>query len=180
MLAGDPWMAHSLLSAPLNLGLLDPLEAVRAAEPAYRAGGAPLPSVEGFVRQVIGWRDYVWHLYWHFGPDYRGRNALAAHQPTAGLVRRPRRRRRHRALPVGPCSPGPRHGWVHHIPRLMVLGNYAAAARLDPRAADRRFHRGFVDGYDWVMMPNVIGMSQYADGGVMTTKPYRRARTSTG
>ncbi|MGI8334566.1 cryptochrome/photolyase family protein [Actinomadura scrupuli] len=76
MLADDPFMSHSLLSPALNLGLLDPLDCVRAAEGAYRQGTAPLPSVEGYIRQVMGWRDYVWHLYWHFGPDYRARNAF--------------------------------------------------------------------------------------------------------
>lgn len=79
MLADDPWMSHSLLSAPMNLGLLDPVECAEAAEPAYRAGHAPLASVEGYVRQRVGWRDYIWHTYWHFGEEYRSHNALAAH-----------------------------------------------------------------------------------------------------
>jgi deoxyribodipyrimidine photolyase-related protein len=98
MLAGDPGMSHSLLSAPLNLGLLHPLEVARRAERAYRDGSAPLASVEGFVRQVVGWREYVWQLYWHFGEDYRHRNELDARQPlpswwteldAAGEVTRP-------------------------------------------------------------------------------------------
>ncbi|MFF0345800.1 cryptochrome/photolyase family protein [Kribbella sp. NPDC004875] len=173
MLSGDDWMAHSLLSAPLNLGLLDPLEVVDLAEAAYRSGDAPLASVEGFVRQLIGWRDYIWHLYWHFGPDYRRRNKLLAQRKipswftdldSAGEVE---------ARCLSEVLRGVReHGWVHHIPRLMVLGNYAMQRGWNPVEVTDWFHRSFVDGYDWVMVPNVVGMSQYADGGALATKPY--------
>ena len=172
MLAADPWMAHSVLSAPLNLGLLDPMEVVHRAEAAYREGVAPLASVEGFVRQIIGWRDYVWNIYWHVGPGYRRRNALAARRslPTwfteldADAVQ---------ARCLTDVLAGVRdRGWVHHIPRLMVLGNYALQRGWDPAELTDWFHRSFVDGYDWVMLPNVVGMSQHADGGLMATKPY--------
>jgi deoxyribodipyrimidine photolyase-related protein len=172
MLAGDPWLAHSLLSAPMNLGLLDPLEVVRQAETAHRMDGAPLSSVEGFVRQVIGWRDYVWHLYWQQPASYRRRNQLRATTPlpkwfaelSADAVQ---------ARCLSEVLRGLRtHGWVHHIPRLMVLGNYALQRGLRPTELTDWFHRAFVDGYDWVMVPNVVGMSQHADGGVMATKPY--------
>ncbi|MGW7352187.1 cryptochrome/photolyase family protein [Streptomyces sp. NPDC054784] len=172
MLAGDPVLAHSLLSAALNLGLLDPAECVEAAEAAWRAGDAPLASTEGFVRQVAGWREYVWHLYWHFGEDYRHRNALRHHAPLpdwfleldADAVT---------ARCLGTVLAQVRDtGWTHHIPRLMVLGGYALQRGWDPAAVTDWFHRSFVDGYDWVMLPNVVGMSQYADGGLMTTKPY--------
>ncbi len=172
MLAGDPWMAHSLLSAPLNLGLLDPLEVARQAEKSYRDGEIPIASAEGFVRQVIGWRDYVWHLYWQQPQDYRGRNALRAHEPIPTWF-----------AELDADAVGARclsdtlrlvrdHGWVHHIPRLMVLGNYALQQGWDPQQLTDWFHRAFVDGYDWVMVPNVVGMSQHADGGIMATKPY--------
>jgi deoxyribodipyrimidine photolyase-related protein len=172
MLSGDPWMAHSLLSAPLNLGLLDPLDVVHRAEAAYRDGSAPLASVEGFVRQVIGWREFVWHLYWHLPRDYRHGNALGATRPLpdwfaeldADAVG---------AACLSDALAGVReHGWVHHIPRLMVLGNYALQRGWSPAELTDWFHRAFVDGYDWVMVPNVVGMSQHADGGVMATKPY--------
>ncbi|HEX4018026.1 MAG TPA: cryptochrome/photolyase family protein [Frankiaceae bacterium] len=173
MLAGDDWMAHSLLSAPLNLGLLDPLEVVQAAADAYRQGDAPIPAAEGFVRQILGWRDYVWHLYWQQGKQYRRRNELDAHGAlprwfteldAGGTVE---------ARCLSEVLRGVReHGWVHHIPRLMVLGNYAMQRGWRPSAVTDWFHRSFVDGYDWVMVPNVVGMSQHADGGVMATKPY--------
>ncbi|MFD6415522.1 cryptochrome/photolyase family protein [Streptomyces sp. NPDC060194] len=172
MLAADPVMSHSLLSASLNLGLLDPLECVERAEKAWRDGDAPLNSVEGFVRQIAGWREYVWHLYWHFGEDYRERNALKHTTPlpewfleldadavTANCLSTVLAQVRDT-------------GWTHHIPRLMVLGSRALQDGWDPAAVTDWFHRCFVDGYDWVMLPNVVGMSQYADGGRMTTKPY--------
>jgi deoxyribodipyrimidine photolyase-related protein len=173
MLAADPWMAHSALSPAINLGLLHPLECVHAAEQAYRNGAAPLSSVEGYVRQVIGWREYIWSLYWHVPDDYRDRNALQAgadlpewfrsldvdEQVTANCLRSVLRDLRER-------------GWVHHIPRLMVLGNYALQRGWDPRQLTAWFHEAFVDGYDWVMLPNVTGMSQHADGGLVATKPY--------
>lgn len=172
MLAGDRVMAHSTLSAPMNLGLLDPVECARAAEDAYRAGRAPLAGTEGYIRQLIGWRDYIWHVYWHAGAGYRRRNAMAARRklPTwfadldADAVEA-------RCL-GGVLAEVRDHGWVHHIPRLMVLSNYAMQRGWYPAALTDWFHRCFVDGYDWVMVPNVVGMSQHADGGLMATKPY--------
>jgi deoxyribodipyrimidine photolyase-related protein len=173
MLSGDDWMAHSLLSAPLNLGLLDPLEVVHRAEDAYRAGDAPIASVEGFVRQIIGWRDYVWHLYWHQGEDYRRRNALDAAGTIPKWFATLDADSSVRANCLRHVLRGVReHGWVHHIPRLMVLGNYAMQRGWRPTQVTDWFHRSFVDGYDWVMVPNVVGMSEYGDGGVMATKPY--------
>ena len=172
MLAADWTMSHSLLSAPMNLGLLDPLECVRAAEHAHRDGTAPLASVEGYVRQLIGWRDYVWNVYWHFGDDYRARNALAARRRLpawfADLDAD--------AVQARCLSTVLRDlratGWVHHIPRLMVLGNWALQRGYSPRELTDWFARCFVDGYDWVMVANIVGMSQHADGGAMATKPY--------
>ncbi|MCS0634842.1 cryptochrome/photolyase family protein [Streptomyces sp. LP05-1] len=172
MLAADPVMSHSLLSSSLNLGLLDPAECVERAEAAWRAGEAPLNSVEGFVRQIAGWREYVWQLYWYFGEEYRGSNALRHTAPLPewwneldpeGV------RARCLATVLAQVRDT---GWTHHIPRLMILGSHALQRGWDPRAVTDWFHRCFVDGYDWVMLPNVVGMSQYADGGRMTTKPY--------
>ena len=172
MLAEDEWMAHSMLSAPLNLGLLDPVEIVARAEREHRENGAPLASVEGFVRQVIGWRDYVWHLYWSQGPDYRSRNALGARAPLPDWLAELDADAVEAACLRDVLADLRAHGWVHHIPRLMVLGNWLLQHGIDPRESTDWFHRCFVDGYDWVMVPNVVGMSQWADGGVMATKPY--------
>ncbi|MGZ6793017.1 MAG: cryptochrome/photolyase family protein, partial [Mycobacteriales bacterium] len=147
MLKADPWMAHSALSPALNLGLLHPLECVHAAERAYREGRAPLASVEGYVRQVIGWREYIWSVYWHAPEDYRDRNAMAAHGDlpawwrdldAAGEVQA--------ACLQGVLRDLREHGWVHHIPRLMVLSNYAMQRGWDPAQLTAWFHEAFVDG----------------------------------
>lgn len=172
MLAADPVMSHSLLSASLNLGLLDPAECVERAERAWRSGRAPLRSVEGFVRQVAGWREYVWQLYWYFEADYRHRNALGHRAPLPDwFVELDADAVTARCLATVLAQVRDT-GWTHHIPRLMLLGGHALQRGWDPRAVTDWFHRSFVDGYDWVMVPNVVGMSQYADGGRMTTKPY--------
>ncbi len=172
MLEGDPWMAHSLVSAPLNLGLLDPLEVVRRAESAYLAGEAPIASVEGFVRQVLGWRDYVWHLYWHFPESYRRRNELRATERLPQWFAELDGDATDARCLSHTLDQVAEHGWVHHIPRLMILGSYAMQRGWSPTQVTDWFHRAFVDGYDWVMVPNVVGMSQHADGGAMATKPY--------
>ena len=172
MLGADWAMAHSLLSVPLNLGVLHPLDAVHAAERAYRDGTAPLSAVEGFIRQILGWREYMWQLYWHFGPDYRASNHLGAHTALpdwwadldADAIE---------AECLRQALAGVRdRGWAHHIQRLMVLGNHALQRGYDPGALSDWFASTFVDGFAWVMPPNVIGMSQYADGGRVATKPY--------
>ncbi len=178
MLAGDRWLAHSLLSPAHNLGLLDPLDdVVVRAEQVYRASAAdgeplPLNSVEGFVRQVMGWRDYIWHMYWHLGRDFRHANFLRAHEPVPDWLAGLDDTAVDAACLSGVLGDLRRDGWVHHIPRLMVLSNYALQRGIDPEAMTDWFHRTFVDGYDWVMVANVVGMSQHADGGVLATKPY--------
>jgi deoxyribodipyrimidine photolyase-related protein len=172
MLAGDPWMAHSMLSAPMNLGLLDPLECAYAAEDAYRAGDAPLNSVEGYIRQLIGWRDYIWHVYWHFGESYMQRNTLQARRTLPDWFSELDADAVQARCLRGVLSDVRDRGWVHHIPRLMVLANYALQRGWHPAALTDWFHRCFVDGYEWVMAANVVGMSQHADGGLMATKPY--------
>ncbi|WP_127550134.1 cryptochrome/photolyase family protein [Actinoplanes sp. OR16] len=172
MLAGNPFMAHSMLSASINLGLLDPVEVIERAEDAYRSKGVDLRCVEGFVRQILGWRDFIWHLYWYFEPGYRASNSLGAGESLpawfAGLDADAVSARCLSDVLAGVRD----HGWVHHIPRLMVLGNYAMQRGWQPGALADWFHRSFVDGYEWVMTANVIGMSQFADAGRMSTKPY--------
>ena len=172
MMGADWAMSHSLLSVPLNLGVLHPLDAVHAAEAAYRNGAAPLAAVEGFIRQILGWREYIWQLYWHFGPEYLDSNGLAAHTPLpdwwrdldADAVQ---------AECLRQALSGVRdRGWAHHIQRLMVLGSHALQRGYQPRELNDWFATAFVDGFAWVMPANVIGMSQHADGGRMATKPY--------
>lgn len=173
MLAGDRWMAHSLLSPAMNLGLLDPVEAARAAEAAHRGRGARLASVEGYVRQLVGWRDYVWHLYWYLGEDYRDANALDHHEDLPQWWRDLDAEGTVQARCLSDVLASVRQeGWAHHIPRLMVLGNYALQRGWSPQQLTAWMHEVFVDGYDWVMVANVVGMSQHADGGVLATKPY--------
>jgi deoxyribodipyrimidine photolyase-related protein len=170
---GDWSMAHSLLSVPMNLGLLDPREVIDAALQRYHRGDAPLNSVEGFVRQIAGWRDWVWHLYWHLGEDYVERSNFFGHT-------RPLPPEMTELDPDGVSAACVKHvlsevrarGWSHHINRLMVLGNHALQRRLNPQELNEWFVDAFVDGTPWVMPANVVGMSQHADGGMVATKPY--------
>jgi deoxyribodipyrimidine photolyase-related protein len=169
MLLGEPRLNHSRLSALINIGLLHPLELCERAELAYRNGSAPLSSVEGFIRQLIGWREFVWQLYWKFMPEYRSRNALDARLPVPAFYRD--------GDTTMACASAALKatfslGWAHHIQRLMILGNFALLAGCEPQAMTDWFWEMYVDGYDWVMVPNVIGMTLYADGGIMATKPY--------
>ncbi|MEZ5247208.1 MAG: cryptochrome/photolyase family protein [Acidimicrobiales bacterium] len=170
MLAGEWKLAHSVLSSSLNLGLLHPDEVVRAVEVRYREGGAPINSVEGFIRQVIGWREYVWCLYWYWGADYRTRNAHGAHRPVPPSFTG-------EASTEMACVEATVAGlharaYGHHIQRLMVLGNLALTAGVEPWALSEWMRVTFIDGAEWVMVPNVIGMALHADGGEMATKPY--------
>ena len=167
----DTWAAnHSLLSTYLNCGLLDPDEVVSAAVARYDAGGIPLSSIEGFVRQVIGWREYVNLVYWATDDAYAQAKGFAADQPLPPAFEDP-------TLTEMACVRsvvGDVHarGWTHHIPRLMVLANLCLLAGVQPAALLDWMRRMFVDAADWVMVPNVIGMGVHADGGRMMTKPY--------
>ena len=166
----DNWhLAHSLLSPYLNNGLLMPDEVVRAAERAYREGRADIASVEGFVRQIIGWREYVWGLYWMWMPSYRDENALGA-----DLDLPPAFSTGETSMNcVGKVVEGiNERSWAHHIQRLMILGNLALTAGVEPRQFTDWMSRVFVDAAEWVMVPNVVGMALFADGGRMATKPY--------
>jgi deoxyribodipyrimidine photolyase-related protein len=166
----DNWhLAHSLLSPYLNLGLLLPAEVCDAAEDAYRSGHAPIASVEGFIRQIIGWREYVHGVYWLWGPDYRHANGLRATRPLPPVLTGAATDMRCVSSALGSLHD---RGYMHHIQRLMVIGNLSMLAGVDPWALTEWMWAGFVDGAEWVMLPNVIGMSQHADGGKMATKPY--------
>ncbi|MEZ5374645.1 MAG: cryptochrome/photolyase family protein [Microthrixaceae bacterium] len=170
MLANEWKLAHSALASSMNLGLLHPGEVVDAAVAAYREGDAALNSVEGFVRQIIGWREYVWGLYWLWMPSYREANELDAHRPVppAFTGESPTSM----ACVANTIGHVEQHGYAHHIERLMVLGNLALTAGVDPQAMTDWMWATFVDAAEWVMVPNVIGMALHADGGRMATKPY--------
>ena len=167
----DNWhLAHSMLSPYLNNGLLHPREVCDAVQAAFETGRVPIASAEGFIRQVIGWREYVWGLYWLWGEDYADRNALGAVRPLPPLFTGAADTKMNC---LARCTADVRErGWAHHIQRLMVLGNLALITGIEPRAVTDWMWENFVDGAEWVMVPNVVGMSLHADGGMMATKPY--------
>jgi deoxyribodipyrimidine photolyase-related protein len=169
MLADNWHLAHSLLSPSLNLGLLLPAEVCDAVEQAYRAGRVPINSAEGFIRQVIGWREFVWGLYWLW-PEHELENVLG-HNRSLPPAFEGTARTELRCLQVTLDGVEER-GWVHHIQRLMVLGNIANLYGVEPMLLLRWMRERFVDAADWVMVANVIGMGLWADGGRMATKPY--------
>jgi len=167
----DSWhLAHSLLSPYLNLGLLHPREVCDAVQTAYTQGRVPLASAEGFLRQVLGWREYVWGCYWHFGPEYAHVDSLHASRPLLPLYTEPQRT--HMQCVQDALASIEQRAYAHHIQRLMVLGNLALLAGVKPRALSDYMQVSFIDGGEWVMWPNVMGMALYADGGRMSTKPY--------
>ena len=169
MWTGEPYLYHSRLSAALNLKLLNPREAIAAAVRAYERHQAPLAAAEGFVRQLLGWREYVRGVYWQFMPEYASRNALGARLPlpefywTGDTAMNCLREVISQTL---------EYGFAHHIQRLMVTGLYALLLGVEPAAIHRWYLAVYVDAVEWVELPNVLGMSQYADGGVMASKPY--------
>jgi deoxyribodipyrimidine photolyase-related protein len=169
MIEGEPWMYHSHISFYLNLGLLLPFECVKAAEDAYHQGKAPLNSVEGFVRQIIGWREYVRGIYWLKMPEYAEQNYFEADRPlpefywTAETHMNCLRQ----------CVLETKHNaYAHHIQRLMVLGNFALIAGIDPKQVNEWFLIVYADAFEWVELPNVSGMILFADGGYLASKPY--------
>lgn len=169
MLHGESWMWHSLLGSSINLGLIDPLECARASEDAYRSGDAPLAATEGFIRQIVGWREYVWGLYRLRGKSWNRMNALGARTKLPDAFWSGETEMRCLADVAGKVRDT---GYAHHIERLMVLGNLVLTLGVKPQEAYDWFHYSFVDGYEWVMAPNVLGMATWADGGAMMTKPY--------
>jgi deoxyribodipyrimidine photolyase-related protein len=172
MIGGERFMWHALLSSSLNLGLLGPLEVARAAERAYREGDAPIESVEGFVRQVIGWREYVWGVYRLRGAGMAEANALEVEAPVPEAIAALDPEKTEMAC-LSDVLTGVRDtAYAHHIERLMVLGNLFLTLGVRPGAAIDWFHTSFIDGFEWVMVPNVAGMALWADGGKMMTKPY--------
>ena len=169
MQTGAPTLFHALVSTSINTGLLDPRLAVEAAEAAFRAGLAPLNAVEGFIRQIIGWREFVRGVYWLRMPDYASLNALSATRPLPQFFWDANTRMNclHHAI-----SDTRAHAYAHHIQRLMITGNFSLLAGLDPTEVDEWYLIVYADAYEWVEMPNVRGMALFADGGVVGSKPY--------
>ena len=169
MWTGEVWLFHSHLAAALNLKLLTAREVVQAAEAAYRRGEADLASTEGFIRQILGWREYVRGVYWLHMPQYLQRNALAA---TRALPAFFWNAQTEMACLRDALELTLQHGYAHHIQRLMVTGLYALLLGVDPQQVHGWYLSVYVDAVEWVELPNTLGMSQYADGGVMASKPY--------
>ena len=166
---GEDYLFHSRLSSSLNLGLLSPLEVCRSAEQAWQEGHAPLNAVEGFVRQVIGWREYVRGLYWLKMPDYAEMNALQADQPLPSWYWTGKTRMRCLQQAIDATR---RNAYAHHIQRLMVTGNFALLLGVVPKEICEWYLAVYADAYDWVELPNTLGMVMHADGGIMASKPY--------
>jgi deoxyribodipyrimidine photolyase-related protein len=166
---GEPWLYHAQLGAALNLKLLNPREVVQAAEAAYRAGLVPLSSAEGFIRQLLGWREYVRGVYWTRMPGYLEENALDAHEPLPAWYWDGRT---DLACLRDAITQTLQHGYAHHIQRLMVTGLYALLLGVEPKEVHAWYLGVYVDAVEWVELPNTLGMSQYADGGLLASKPY--------
>jgi deoxyribodipyrimidine photolyase-related protein len=169
MWTDEPYLYHSQISAALNMKLLEPRDVIHSAVVAYRSGLAPLNAVEGFVRQILGWREYVRGIYWRFMPEYLERNTLKAKRPlpefywTAETDMNCLREAITQTLD---------YGYAHHIQRLMVTGLFALLLGADPKEVHQWYLAVYVDAVEWVELPNVLGMSQFADDGVMASKPY--------
>ena len=165
----EPWLFHSRLAAAMNLKLLDPRAVIAATETAYREGRVPLAAAEGFIRQVLGWREYVRGIYWRFMPGYLERNALDAQEPLPRFYWDGDTEMACLHDAIGQTL---RLGYAHHIQRLMVTGLYAMLLGVHPARVHEWYLAVYVDAVEWVELPNTLGMSQYGDGGVMASKPY--------
>jgi deoxyribodipyrimidine photolyase-related protein len=170
-MALDNWaLHHSLLSPYLNNGLLHASEVIAAAVKKFNTGTVPIESAEGFIRQVIGWREYVNGMYWYLGPEYRDNNQLKATKKLLPLFSDPSKTQMNCVKTI--VTDIQDRAWVHHIPRLMVLSNLALITGTNPQEFLDWMREVFIDATEWVMVPNVIGMGVHADGGAMMTKPY--------
>ena len=169
MWSGEPWLHHSRLSAALNLKLLGPREVCAAAEDEFRKGRAPLESVEGFVRQILGWREFVRGIYWREMPGYLERNALGAENRLPAFYWSGETDLACLRETIGQTL---EYGYAHHIQRLMVTGLFALLWGARPREVHEWYLSVYVDAVEWVELPNTLGMSQYADGGLLASKPY--------
>jgi len=169
MVQGEPWMYHSHVSFYINTGLLSAQECMDAAEQAYVSGQAPLNSVEGFIRQILGWREYIKGFYWFLMPDYKQKNYFEAQRQLPALYWG----KNTKMNCLKQCVEETRqNAYAHHIQRLMVLGNFALLAGLDPEQVNEWYLIVYADAYEWVELPNVSGMILFTDGGLLASKPY--------
>lgn len=169
MLTGQPFLYHAVISPYLNAGLLDPLDLCRKVEAAWRAGAVPINSAEGFIRQVIGWREFVRGIYWWRMPGYNRENALEAQRDLPSFYWTADTK----MACIRACVEQTRdEAYAHHIQRLMVTGNFALLAGIDPHQLHEWYLSVYADAYEWVELPNTVGMSQFADGGLLASKPY--------
>ena len=169
MIEGEPWMFHSHISFYLNCGLLLPLECIQAAETAYHQQKAPLNAVEGFIRQILGWREYVRGIYWLNMPEYSQYNFFETHRKLPHFYWTANTKMNCLRQCVLETQ---QNAYAHHIQRLMVLGNFALLAGIDPKEVNEWFLIVYADAYEWVELPNVSGMILFADGGYLASKPY--------
>ncbi len=169
MLNENEFLYHAILSPYLNIGLLNVTEICEAAANAYAAGHAPINAAEGFIRQIIGWREYVRGIYFLEGPDYTARNILGHDRDLPWFYWGGETRMNCVAKAVGQTRT---QAYAHHIQRLMVTGNFALLAGIDPAQVHEWYLAVYADAFEWVEAPNTIGMSQFADGGVIASKPY--------
>jgi deoxyribodipyrimidine photolyase-related protein len=169
MKTGEPVLFHALISTSLNLGLLEPRQICEAAEAAWQSGHAKLNAVEGFIRQILGWREYMRGLYWLHMPDFAQKNALGAKRRLPGFYWTGKTAMNclHQSI-----TDTLEHAYAHHIQRLMITGNFALLAGLDPDEVDDWYMVVYADAYQWVEMPNTRGMALFADGGIVGSKPY--------
>ncbi|MEL7284940.1 MAG: cryptochrome/photolyase family protein, partial [Pseudomonadota bacterium] len=169
MLEGEKFLYHSLLSLYINAGLLDPLEVCQRVEAAYRDGAAPLNAAEGFIRQVIGWREYVRGIYWLKMPEYVDLNFFGHDRQLPDFYWTGDTKM---ACMRAAITQTKEDAYAHHIQRLMVTGNFALLAGIDPKQVHEWYLAVYADAYEWVELPNTLGMSQFADGGLLGSKPY--------
>jgi deoxyribodipyrimidine photolyase-related protein len=169
MIQGEPWMFHSHIGFYLNCGLLYPLECLKRVEAAYYDESAPLNAVEGFIRQILGWREYVHGIYWLKMPTYKSANHLNATRPLPSLYWTSETQMNCLRQCVSETR---ENAYAHHIQRLMVLGNFALLVGLNPDEVNEWYLLVYADAYEWVELPNVSGMILFADGGLLASKPY--------
>ena len=169
MLRSDPILSHALISPYLNMGLLSPPEVCQAAQAAWAAGHVPINAAEGFIRQIIGWREYIRGIWALKGPAYITLNALDHHASLPPLYWGAPTKMACLSHAVAQTQD---LAYAHHIQRLMVTGNFALLAGVEPAAVHEWYLSVYIDAYEWVEAPNTIGMSQFADGGVVGSKPY--------